>query len=84
MRASLIAALLAILTSIGVANAADGCGPGYHSTPGGACVVDGWGSSAPVWNECPAGAHPRPPCPSGYQWRRAVSEKSVWPANLSE
>lgn len=70
MRTILFAALFAIAPGIGPAAAADGCGPGCHSTAGGACVVDGWGSTrGPVWNECPAGAHPRPPCGSGYVWR---------------
>jgi hypothetical protein len=31
MRAFVIAALFAIIPSIGAANAADGCGPGCHS-----------------------------------------------------
>ena len=57
------------LAIFGAANAADGCGPGCHSTAYGACVVDGWGTGAPVWNECPAGARPRPPCGPGYAWR---------------
>lgn len=69
MRTSLIAVLFLIVNSIVPASAADGCGPGCHSTSGGACVVDGWGTGARVWNECPAGARPRPPCPSAYQWR---------------
>ena len=67
MTMCLIAVLFAILNSIVPASAWDECGPGCHSTPGGACVVDGWGTGA--WNECPAGAQPRPPCPSRYQWR---------------
>jgi hypothetical protein len=58
MRTLLIAALFVIIPGLGPASAADGCGPGCHSTPGGACVVDGWGTGAPVWNECPAGARP--------------------------
>jgi hypothetical protein len=70
MRTFLIAALFAIVPGIGPASAADGCGPGCHSTPGGACVVDGWGTGARTWNECPAGAQPRPPCGYGYVWRR--------------
>jgi hypothetical protein len=68
MRTFLIAALFAIVPSIGPANAADGCGTGCRSTPSGACVVDGWGTGAPIRNECPAGAHPRPPCGDGYVW----------------
>ena len=58
MRPLLIVALFAIVPIIAPANAADGCGPGCHATSGGACVVDGWGTGAPVWNECPAGARP--------------------------
>jgi hypothetical protein len=72
MRTFLIAALFVVIPSLGPASAADGCGPGCHSTPGGACAVDGWGTGAPVWNECPAGARPRPPCPSGYAWHRSM------------
>ncbi|SIO55019.1 hypothetical protein SAMN05443247_07968 [Bradyrhizobium erythrophlei] len=79
MRTFLIAALFAIVASIGPANAADGCGPGCHSTPGGACVVDGWGTGARIWNECPAGVQPRPPCGGyGYVWRR--SKRACFPA----
>jgi hypothetical protein len=70
MRTFLIAALFAIVPGIGPADAADGCGPGCHSTPGGACVVDGWGTGARIRNECPAGAQPRPPCGYGYVWRQ--------------
>jgi hypothetical protein len=69
MKTFLIAALFAIVPSIGPANAAGGCGPGCYSTPSGACVVDGWGTGAAIWNECPAGAHARPPCAYGYDWR---------------
>jgi hypothetical protein len=72
MRRFLIAALFAIVPIIGPANAADGCGPGCHSTSSGACVVDGWGTGAPVWNECPAGARARPPCGYGYAWRQSM------------
>jgi hypothetical protein len=68
MRASLLAFLFAVNLSIVPANAGDGCGPGCRSTPGGACVVDGWGTGARVWNECPAGARPRPPCGGGFVW----------------
>ncbi|WP_431309635.1 GCG_CRPN prefix-to-repeats domain-containing protein [Bradyrhizobium iriomotense] len=69
MRALFVTALLTVtVAGVGLAAAADGCGPGCHATIFGACVADGWGSSAPVRNECPAGAQPRPPCPSGYTW----------------
>jgi hypothetical protein len=69
MKTVLIVALFAIFPGIGSASAADGCGPGCHSTSGGACVVDGWGTGAHVRNECPAGASPRPACGGGYVWR---------------
>jgi len=58
-----------ILASVGAAYAADGCGPGCHSAPNGGCVVDGWGTGAPVWNECPAGARPLRPCYYPFVWR---------------
>jgi len=65
-----VAVLFAGSLSIpGAASAADGCGPGCHSTPNGACGVDGWSTGAVAWNECPAGARPRPPCGEGYVWR---------------
>lgn len=68
---NLVVAVLFVgsLSILGAANAADGCGPGCHGTAYGACVVDGWGSGAALWNECPAGARPRPPCGEGYVWR---------------
>ncbi|WP_458146478.1 GCG_CRPN prefix-to-repeats domain-containing protein [Bradyrhizobium sp. UFLA05-109] len=73
MKALFVTALVtAIVAGVGLARAADGCGPGCHATISGACVVDGWGSGARVWNECPAGAHPRRPCPSGYFWSRRM------------
>lgn len=62
MRTSLFAFLFAVNLSIVPANAAGGCGPGCHQTSWGACVVDGWGTGARVWNEIPAGARPCPPC----------------------
>jgi hypothetical protein len=66
--AVVLAGAMAVFTG---AKAADGCGVGCHATVSGACVVDGWGT-APVRNECPAGARPRPPCPGGYYyvWRK--------------
>jgi hypothetical protein len=79
MRTFLIAALFSIVASVGPADAADGCGPGCHSTAGGACVVDGWGTGAPILNECPAGAHPSPPCSRGYVWR--ANMRACFPAN---
>lgn len=54
----------------GAAQAAGFCGPGCHAAIYGGCVVDGWESGAPVWNECPAGAHPQPPCGKYYSWRK--------------
>ena len=79
MRTLLIAAFFAIVLCIDPAKAADGCGPGCHSTNGGACVVDGWGTGATVWNECPAGAHARPPCGGGYVWRPRM--RACFPAH---
>ena len=68
---SFFAAILfaATFASVGVTNAAESCGPGCHNAPNGGCVVDGWGTGARVWNECPAGARPRPPCSYDYAWR---------------
>jgi hypothetical protein len=63
-----VVALTAGFASFSAANAEDGCGPGCHSARNGACVVDGWEIGARVWNECPAGARPRPPCGTGYVW----------------
>jgi hypothetical protein len=79
MKTFLIAALFALAAGMGAASAADGCGPGCHSTAGGACVVDGWGTGARIWNECPAGAQPRPPCSGGYVWR--ASKRACFPAD---
>jgi hypothetical protein len=65
------AALMAACSGTAMAGiTAYGCGPGCHFGSNGGCVVDGWESGARVWNECPAGAHPRPPCGEGYVWRR--------------
>ena len=70
MRSLFVAVLIAGSVSFfGLANAADGCGVGCHATLYGACVVDGWGT---VRNECPAGSHPRPPCPPDMRWRRGA------------
>lgn len=58
-----------LLGAISAANADGLCGPGCHPTVAGACVVDGWGTGARVWNECPATTRPRPPCGgSDYVW----------------
>jgi len=69
MKALPLAVLFAL--ALGPVNAADGCGPGCHSTATGACVVDGWGTGARhVWNECPVTSRPRPPCGgSDYVWQ---------------
>jgi hypothetical protein len=70
MRTLFVAALIAGSVSFfGLANAADGCGVGCHTSISGACVVDGWGT---VRNECPAGSHPRPPCPRDMRWRHGA------------
>jgi hypothetical protein len=66
-----VAVLLAGGLSIaGVANAADGCGPGCHNTEQGECIVDGWGYVTRIVNECPVTTRPRPPCPHGFAWSR--------------
>lgn len=70
MRLVLATMLISIGLGAGAAYAAGGCGPGCHTTVSGACVVDGWESGAVRWNECPAGAHPRPPCAPNYSWIR--------------
>jgi hypothetical protein len=70
MRKTVLVVLFVVgVSRFDVANATDECGPGCHPTSQGACIVDGWGSGAPIWNECPAGARPRPPCGTGYVWR---------------
>lgn len=65
-----LAATVLLSALIGAAQAADGCGPGCHATMQGACVVNGWEVGAGGWNECPAGAHPRPPCSRNYVWSK--------------
>ena len=68
-RMKTLAILFAVsLVSIGSAIAADGCGPGCHATSAGACIVDGWGTGARVWNACPVTTRPRPPCAKGFIW----------------
>jgi hypothetical protein len=64
------AAMTALLfAGADTANAADGCGPGCRATAYGACVVDGWGTGAKVWNECPATSRAHPPCGGpDYVW----------------
>lgn len=74
MRSLFVAVLLTGSASFfGLANVFDfvhgGCGVGCHTSLSGACVVDGWGS---VRNECPAGSHPRPPCPRDLKWRHGA------------
>jgi hypothetical protein len=71
--------LLSACLLAGTANAFDGCGPGCHNAVNGGCVVNGWETGAAGWNECPAGAHPRPPCSERYVWRKHV--KACIPAN---
>ena len=69
MRLMLLAVLLAGLpTGVAIADTSESCGPGCHVAPNGGCVVNGWEAGAPVWNECPAGARPRPPCGAGFKW----------------
>jgi hypothetical protein len=40
------------LLIVSAADAADGCGRGYHATVSGVCVIDGWTTEA-FPNECP-------------------------------
>jgi hypothetical protein len=66
---SACAAPLVLLLAVSTASAAGFCGPGCHATIFGACVADGWGTGARVWNECPATTRPRPSCGgSDYVW----------------
>ena len=59
-----------LLVGLQPAQANDSCGPGCHVAPNGGCVVTGWETGAAVWNECPAGARPRPPCGAALKWSR--------------
>jgi len=70
MRSLMALTLLSACLFTGAAQAADACGPGCHAAIYGGCVVDGWEVGAAGWNECPAGARPRPPCGSYYSWRK--------------
>jgi hypothetical protein len=79
MRRIVVATLLSACLCVGAAHAANDCGPGCHSTVQGACVVNGWETGAVAWNECPAGARPRPPCSERYVWNR--NAKACIPAN---
>ena len=79
MRSVVAVTLLVAGLCAGAARAADGCGPGCHSAVNGECVVNGWQTGAAVWNECPAGAHPTPPCPERYVWRKQT--RACMPAN---
>ena len=65
--------LLSIGVWAGAASANEDCGPGCHSAVNGGCVVDGWERGAPVRNECPAGAHPQPPCTRPYVWQKRAN-----------
>ena len=79
MRWVIASMLLSACLCAGAARAADDCGPGCHSTAQGACVVNGWEVGAGGWNECPAGARPRPPCSQRYVWNK--SARACIPAN---
>jgi len=70
MRSVLTAIVIAgSIVFFGPARGWDGCGVGCHATDSGACVVDAWGSAR---NECPAGNHPRPPCPRDNRFRHGA------------
>ena len=76
----LVAGLVAIAGMAHAEISWDSCGPGCHSAINGGCVVDGWEAGARVFNECPAGARPRRPCPNranGYVWKF----KACFPSN---
>jgi hypothetical protein len=66
----LVSIALGFSPGTGAVRAADSCGPGCHAAVNGGCVVNGWETGTVAWNECPAGAHSRPPCGSYYSWRR--------------
>jgi hypothetical protein len=73
MKSLFVVALFAgIVATFSGVSAAGGCGPGCHVAQYGGCVADGWGT-APVRNECPAGARPHPPCGPGFVWRRRMA-----------
>lgn len=72
MRLAVATMLFLACLCAGAARAADGCGPGCHSAVSGACVVNGWETGTVAWNECPAGAHPRPPCPPAMVWNGRI------------
>lgn len=75
MRSVLTAIVIAgSILLFGPARAWDGCGVGCHASASGACVVDGWGK---VRNECPAGNHPRPPCPFDMRWRHGACMPNI-------
>jgi hypothetical protein len=70
MRSVLTAIVIAgSILFFGSARAWVGCGVGCHASASGACVVDGWGR---VRNECPAGNHPRPPCPRDNRFQHGA------------
>jgi hypothetical protein len=79
MRSTVALILLSTCLGAGAANAEDDCGVGCHSAVNGGCVVNGWETGAVAWNECPAGAHPTPPCSQHYVWRKHT--KACVPAN---
>jgi len=70
MRWGLPFTVFAICLLASAARAEDGCGVGCHTAVNGGCVVDGWETGARVRNECPAGAHPQPPCYAPHVWRK--------------
>ena len=65
-----VAPAMLLLATVSMASAAGGCGEGCHATISGACVVDGWGTGAPVRNECPVTSRARPPCGGDFVWDR--------------
>ena len=71
MRLMFLGLLLMVLPpTAGVHGSVDSCGPGCHLAPNGGCVVNGWEAGAQVWNECPAGSRPKPPCGAAFRWSK--------------
>ena len=76
MRTTLFMALVMAGTfaGFGTADAAGGCGPGWHRGPYGACVVNGGVVVAPVVPgvvvaPAPVVVAPVRACPYGFAWR---------------
>jgi hypothetical protein len=75
MRTTCFIAILLVgsFAGFGTANAAGGCGPGWHRGPYGACVVNGGAVVVPgavvVAPAAPVVVAPVRACPIGFVWR---------------